>query len=510
MTRCVLLALVLLLHAGLASGDEEIDRIVASHVERLLTGDLEAREAAECALVELGQRAEPAVRREWEQSTDPEVRERLSVALAAYAQEREEAFAIECIRRAEPFPPPDLHGDEVILSGRSLLADLSAIADITAIEIVTYEEDPALASILDATRGGEPIHPTNSAGAVRSILAYLLRDIDVTAVADRGRIVIVRLTPAVVFAQMAVDDEVDSLTGVALDLWRFEHGPAPGHSTIFRVLGMKSGVPGERRDRWFAVLRDRALDPATSEAERVHALHGLKRFVDATARPDEAVDAVFVALAGDASAPRKVAWAALHGLACAHSPAGQEAVLGVIEGDDVEGQARLLWALSCFQGFTGSWLAGDAERVPKALARLSSGPDERVATLALCLRSYLGDRAAREGLVDRPRPAERGDRFLLLEALSAIDSTRARERLSSFSRDGEADTRAAVAALLGGSYGRAPIPAEFDAGLRLLEDEDARARGFAAEALGGLAARVAGNDPARARVQAALETRAKG
>lgn len=493
--RIALLALLCCPAAACVAADD-VREVLDRELPRLGSEEWRVREEAHQAILALGLRAEAAVRAEMEKAEDPEIRARLAAILQSYALDEEENYALERIRKDEPFPACGDAGIRVE-SGTAAEA-LESLARDAKIEIGTFPKGASLDAL--ARRTALLFTSTYAGGnAARSALIAIVETLDATFVVDGGRVVVVRLTPNVFFALLEKhlrgrpDDHVEQ------SLAQFERPIVSHWESIMHFLQQKVTKGSLSRDKWFYLLADRAACEGEKEKNRVLALRALRYFLGITDRIQEDVEEAFLRAAFDAKAPESVRHAAYSGLAMGLTAKSQDAVLEILEkGTDPERRAMLM-AVQRGQGLMYSAATRiDAdparrERLEKSLSAIASGPGDEtdLPALALAVRVLRGDGSAFEALCEEPIPEARDALGIHLRALiqprlssGAIpENPKRMERIGEAAKHGSPEVRAMTAAFLGYSAGGADRLPDVDACLVLLDDPAPIVRNFAARAL---------------------------
>lgn len=490
MRATVLTSGVLFALAASLRADEALDKTVAALAVQLGADQFEKREEALTALVRLGMKAEPVVRAEMNRATDPEIRGRLLAALQMYAIEEEEAWAIAQIRKGDPFPPSKEGVGKVDLKGPASIEDfVESIRQQTGVKIELYAADATLPEFMELV---STVWSSSSSGpgAAESALWLALCAGDLTWVVDGERVVIVRLSPGVLFEKLGRELDRWSHYWIASSLMDFESGRFNYWLSTQRFLQEKGKAGGPPRDKWFQLLRNRALDAGETERNRAMALMGLGKYLGTTEIPQADVDGVFSTLACDPEAPETVRRWAARGLAWGLTGAAQDALLGILEGKEEGLQRDVVAALLEASGFYWTALARiesdekRSERLKASLAALSASKSETLALHATVFRAWRKDPEAQAALVSAKEPADPQIRLYFFHALHQAATAPARERFLEFRSSPEPRTRAAIAAIAGSRAGGTDRGAEAELLLDFLADPEPIVRNFAATGLG--------------------------
>ncbi len=461
---------------------------VRALVERLASDDYQEREAAHTALVHLGLPARDAVRAALAKASDPEVLARLEAVLQTYAVEEEERYAVERLARGDPFPaqPGDLKLGAG--SGEPIHEALARIKEATGIAVEPWPGDADLAADLDRPVTGAVT--SSGEGAVRGVLFHTLMGIDCTWVVDGARVVVVRLTPAVLFAKMARERRTADLSDLEETLRSFEAPSFDYFDSIWCHLRIKADEARATREKWFCLLRNRAMDGEESADHRALALEGLQEFLGSNDKPQPDVDDVFASLARDAKTPAEARRAAISGMFMGMTPAAKAGVLAILEGEDEEARRTLIealndqfyCALTCLVPMKAD--APAWERFVAGLGKEVGSPDPQTSHRASFALANLEAEGAGAALVAREAPKEAPLLLEYLETVKRLRTPESRARVVESRSHPDPRVRAAVAYLLGnyaGGTGRGP-----DVELLLvdLEDEAPIVRFVAANGLG--------------------------
>src|SRR6185295_14464573 len=102
---------------------------------------------------------------------------------------------------------------------------------------------------------------------------------DASFVLDEGKVVIVRMTPAVFFAKLEQQFPLPPANEVDDRIVRFEGHPYNHWLTVMRFLQIKCEQGEESRKKWLDVLISRANDNTATEEHRAQALHAMTSFL---------------------------------------------------------------------------------------------------------------------------------------------------------------------------------------------------------------------------------------
>jgi hypothetical protein len=489
------MAVLLVFLGGL---QDPASREVAEMIRRLDSDEFAVRESAQASLAKMGRPVRPLLLSAL--STCPaEARARIDAVLHGFILLDEEEFTLRHLAGEIPFPP-SARREFGYETGESISVVLSRITRDYGIKVAYFPGDEALG--LDASNRVLRTNVQMSRASAKGAIDATIVDLEVLPVVDGDRVVLVRITPAVLFEGLRRAPPDESF-GSSLERVRLGEEYWDRYPNRFRAfLQNRVSSGGDCRSRWLAILKGTALDPAAVLETRRVAVQALQccYLMDEQPHPDSTDFLVEISAAG--AMPVEIRREALLTLACCPETGAARKVLEVLEGNDEPLQARLLLRLlevsanpSVFVEFRR-----DAARNGRLLRVLqkqaqSTDPAFRWKAAALLANPYAlgrevpqGDVALfEEALVSAPEPArpdERDQLFCQLRGAIGRGSEKIRRRVEAMAHHDSAQIRASAAVVYGHSAGGTERRRDVQDSLRLLEDRDPLVRGAAASTLG--------------------------
>lgn len=465
--------------------DSELARNVAALVTRLGSDDVAVREQATEELIRLGPEAEPLVAAALSKADDAEVKARLEAVLQVYAPQREEAYALKCLREKRVFPKGTKSPGRGEIEVNATIADaVEHIAETFGLKIELYADDAALKEKAKEAR----LKVTASSPTAEYLLfTAVTEQFEHTYVIDGDRIVIVRLTPAILFERLGLDGDVRDEFQEQRKLRYFGEPERREYwTTMNRFIQAQAGR-GHSREKWVAVLAAAAQDAKGGVEFRRSAIRAMRSLYGAEAEFQPDSTDVLIRLFADAKAPPEVRAEAAAALAECSEDDGVETVLTILEGGDRAYQSALLHSLgaTAHRGIAAlPRILVDEDRKARfdgSLKSLSASKEAEIAGRATALRVLVGDYEAVKPLCGSPTS------WMVIGALRSAafhDFASVRERLEALAKDESATWRAAAALVYGrraGGQGRAEDVA---GATRLLDDAEPIVRWAAAHSLG--------------------------
>ncbi len=476
-----------------APQDTEAGRI-EKWVASLDSEDAKVREEAESRLIQLGPRIRPTLVAALPRLS-AEQKGRIEAILQRFILVEEDEYAVRLLKKGDAFPlPPPKPGvwgeGWSTPEGASVSEAVFAIARRVNLAVEFYAPDAAFRR--EADEAALQVRATTSNGDGEWLLTTALQSgMDACMVVDRERVVIVRMTPAVLLERLALTDSrsfeierhLENFGGVSNRHW----------VSIGSFLQTCYNAGGPRFARWNDALKSAARDPKRTARDRSAALCGLRWFrgIDHQLLPDSA--AVFVELASDPKAPMEIRTEAAGSLAYCLEEEAQTKLLELLEAGAVEFVAPLLLRLAERpNGYLGALYeinkdAARRARLIAALEKLEKHADRDVALRALSILSVFvqkGPSILR--LAAAGEPAEPQTLRVFLDALriSAFSNVpEVWDRVDRLAAHSSARMRASAAAIYGRSVGGKERARDVKGAVAMLTDKEPLVRWASAEAL---------------------------
>lgn len=490
-----------MMHALLAlalTQDPALKDRVDAFVRDLGSDAPEAREAATEGLVKLGLDAEPLVRDALKAATDPEVQARLRAVLAWYVPAREEAFALELLKRGDPFPAtPEkrLNLDNPLTVAQAL----DRIRDLYGLKVDVYADDEALRLRAKETRlRGSASSPTAAYHLVR-----LAVDLDALFVVDGDRVVLVRMTPRLLLQGVSmIDRRADE----------FEMQRTRDRITGTRRLSPTLEVVDDflqGREAWTHVLSTAIFDKDLDAGLRLRALRQLGGLYGRDETPNKDVTAILLRVEGDLRDE------ALAELVYVQEADAVDAVRDAFEKGEPRTRRRLLLRFASVHWRGISALHAIREDVARVARGLEKDADADTALRASAMLAIVDgdDDAARRAIAAAwPHDADTAAmRVEVLRLRARKIEPEVHKALAALAADDDPERRLAAAIIYGNYAGGKDRAEDVEGALKLLDDPAPLVRAAAAYSLGVTYSRSAaelyddGRDAALARLKAALE-----
>ncbi|MHC5036176.1 MAG: HEAT repeat domain-containing protein [Planctomycetota bacterium] len=483
-----------LLPISICRAGDDISKTLEREIPRLGSEDWQEREAAHQAILQLGIQAEKQVRSAMKTASDPEIQYRLAAILQCYRLEAEEQYALKQIEKGEAFP----RGESIQFRvGRQTVAEaIASIIRHTRIMIQVYPQDAALSTRLKETLVPSE-HYCGGKNPALHALVRVLYDCDATFVVDAGKIVIVRLTPAVLFAGLERDLHGRPETLLEQQVWAFKNPERRRLYTVLYFLLQKVQEGGFPRDKWFTLLANRVESPSESLENRLLALRALQYFLGYPNRDQGDVEEVFLRRALDENAPKVMRHRAYQGLTVGFSMKCQDAFLSILEKGRTSVRLAMLKAIEATYFYPRTTLkrirkdAVRKDRLEKIFWKLCASDEPDLSAYATAILALFEDEKAFQRLGVIPVPQNHDALRAFLTALSQRRmkgrlkaQDKHLDRLQALAHHDSPDIRAMIAVRMGsyvGGYGRTP---DVESCLSLLIDPAPVVRYFAAESLG--------------------------
>lgn len=483
----LLLALIL----AAAVPVSEIAKRVEALVARLAADDYETREQATRDLMRLGVDAEPLLREALASSQDPEVRERLDEALLNLVGSREEAFALACLQSGSPFPQPTKRPVRVEISQVMVAQAIEKIAGEFGLEIEFFKDD----RWLQEEAGTAPILGSTATTAPdpQLLLEFALtNNLELTYVVDGKRIIIVRLTPAILLERLAREEPRASEFQEQSMVEDFFSRKVNHWGSIHWFIQRQTSEKRKSRVKWVEELVRAAKDRDATPESRCRAIRGFRWLYGAAAVPQHDATAHLLEILKEDGAPEAIRTEAVRVLPHCPEPEAVDELFRILEGPAPEPKSALLFQLGRTGGISalGTIRADEIleERLHKDLVALSGSPDAEVAARSATLRVLLmGDKDALESMNALALSSDQDTSWMVIEALrvSAFkDFAQVKGRIDALARDKDAKLRAAAACLYGRTSGGKARGHDVAESRRLLADPAPVVRACAAHALG--------------------------
>ncbi len=476
-----------------APQDTEAGR-VEKWVASLDSEEAKVREDAEARLFQLGPGIRPILVAALPRLS-PEQKGRIEAILQRFIIVEEDEYAIRLLKRGDAFPVSPLKSGErgedfSTPEGTTVSEAVFSIAKRVNVALEFYAADTAFRR--EADEAPIQVRATTTNADVEWLLTSALTTaLDACMVVDKERVVIVRMTPAVLLEKLALSD--------------------PGRSEIERHLEIFAGVSnrhwvsvgsflqtcysggGPRFTRWNDALKSIALGPKRTVRDRCAALSGLRWFrgIDRRLMPDSA--AVFIDLASDPKAPLEVRTEAAGSLAYCLEEEAQTKLLELLEAGAVEFVGPLLLRMAerpnCYLGalYGIHQDAARRARLTAALEKLEKHADRDVALRALSILSVFVQKGpALLRLAGAQEPTDPQTLRVFLDALRISTFSSVPEvwdRVDRLAAHSSVRMRASAAAIYGRSVGGTDRARDAKGALAMLTDKEPLVRWAAAEAL---------------------------
>jgi hypothetical protein len=468
--------------------EEEIQKTLERDVPRLSSEEFAVRAEAQKNIEKLGFAAEEAVQIVLKKTTDPEVQSRLLSILQVFALQSEEIYALQQIKKNTPFPKTNV--DRIVVAEVGTIADaISLIAQQAGLVIEFYSKDKELARLTNE----QAAHRFGGFNSPQRALSDFLFPFDADYVVDEGKIVIVRMMPAVFFAKLEQQFTEPSPYYISVEIDAFDRPRINHWVSVMKYLQDKFAEGEETRAKWVSILTCRIDDATQTEQRRGMAMRALCAFLLQRDKAPLEVDRICIRYATDSKAPRLIWIEAITGLAKATSDEALDAQMHLLE-TSTDAQKELLAKIESNKHWQyGSYrkICDSAERrkqFSETLRKLGKSADTDIAIRALSILAYMGDETAYDDLLKVPDPKDMTTIRIYLTALSrrtipGLDPQKTPERFDAFARHNVPQVRALYSYLKGYSAGGVERLPDVEALLPLLSDSEPVVRNFAVDGL---------------------------